>query len=133
VVAVPLKMNIARTMQNCNGRDLLFAATFIPAEIFMWIRISHFLRSWTRFLSRKKVDNWAMQAKAERGGGSAHWMPLVLLVVVIVAMSVIWMMLGPMVQSTILWVGWPVVGVVTVLQTLTMVFKLLRRHQGYKV
>ncbi|MCR2824227.1 glycosyltransferase family 2 protein [Microbacterium sp. zg.Y909] len=133
VVAVLLNLRIAYTMTSRNGRDVAFAGLMVPAEVFMWIRISHFLRSWTRFLSRKKVDNWAMQAKAERGGGSAHWMPLVLLIAVIVAMSVIWSMLGPVVQSTILWVGWPIVGVVTVLQTLTMVFKLLRRHQGYKV
>ncbi|MCR2814218.1 glycosyltransferase family 2 protein [Microbacterium sp. zg.Y1090] len=133
VVAVLLNLRIAYTMKNRNARDVAFAGLIFPAEIFMWIRISHFLRSWTRFLSRKKVDNWAMQARAETGGGSAHWMPLVLLVVVIVAMSVIWSMLGPLVQSTILWVGWPIVGVVTVLQTLTMVFKLLRRHQGFKV
>ena len=42
-------------------------------------------------------------------------------------------MLDPVVQSTILWIGWPIVGVVTVIQTLLMFFKLIRRHQGYKV
>jgi len=133
VIAVLLNLRIAYTMQNRDTRDVLFAALVFPAEMFMWIRLSHFLRSWTRFLSRKKVDNWALQAKAEKGGGGAHWMPLVLLVVVLVAVSVIWTMLGPMVQSTILWVGWPIVGVVTVLQTVMMIFKLLRRYQGYKV
>lgn len=133
VVATLLNLRIARTMKNHNSRDLLFAGLVFPAEIFMWIRISHFLRSWTRFLSRKKVDNWAMQAKAEKGGGSAHWLPLMLLVAVLIAMAVIWSMLGPMVQSTILWVGWPIVGVVTVLQTLLMFFKLIRRYQGYRV
>jgi len=133
VVAVLLNLRIAYTMKNGNGRDIAFAGLVFPAEIFMWVRISHFLRSWTRFLSRKQVDNWAMQAQAERGGGSAHWMPLALLIAVIVAMSVIWMMLSHSVQSAILWVGWPILGVVTVLQTLAMVFKLLRRHQGYKV
>lgn len=133
VVATLLNLRIARTMKSHNSRDLLFAGLVFPAEIFMWIRLSHFLRSWTRFLSRKKVDNWAMQAKAEKGGGSAHWLPLVLLVAVLVAMAVIWTMLGPMVQSTILWIGWPIVGVVTVLQTLLMFFKLIRRYQGYKV
>src|SRR3546814_19079750 len=66
VIAVLLNVHIARTMRNCDTRDLLFAATFLPAEIFMWVRISHFVRSWTRFLSRKKVDNLAMQAQAER-------------------------------------------------------------------
>jgi AspT/YidE/YbjL antiporter-like protein len=40
---------------------------------------------------------------------------------------------GGMTQSAILWVGWPIVGVVTVLQTATMAFKLFRRHQGFTV
>ncbi|QEW04751.1 glycosyltransferase family 2 protein [Microbacterium lushaniae] len=133
VVAILLNVRIARTMQNCNGRDLLFAATFIPAEIFMWIRISHFVRSWTRFLSRKQVDNWAMQAKAEKGGGLGHWAPFIVLLAVAVAMAVIWNLVGPVAQSSILWIGWPIVGVVTVLQTLLMFGKLIRRHHGFKV
>jgi len=37
------------------------------------------------------------------------------------------------VQSTVLWIGWPIVGAVTVLQTLSMFFKLIRRQHGYKV
>jgi len=134
VVAMLLNLRIARTMKYCTTRDILFAVLIFPAEIFMWIRISHFLRSWARFLSRKKVDNWAMQAKAERGGGSiGHWVPLLMLAFVLIAMAVIWNMLGPVVQSSILWVGWPIVGVVTVLQTLLMLSKLFRRYQGYQV
>lgn len=133
VAAVLLNVRIAMTMQDRSTSDVLFAALIIPAEVFMWIRLSHFLRSWFRFLSRKKVDNWAMQAKAERGSGSGHWMPLILLLVVIVALAIAWSLLGPVTQSAILWIGWPVVGVVTVVQTVLMIFKLLRRHQGYKV
>lgn len=133
VIAMLLNLRIARTMQNVDRADILFAVLFFPAEIFMWIRISHFVRSWTRFLSRKKVDNWAMQAKAERGGGLGHWTPLIVLVAVAIALAVIWVMVGPMVQSSILWIGWPVVGVVTVLQTLLMFSKLVRRHHGFKV
>jgi hypothetical protein len=74
-----------------------------------------------------------MQAKAEKGGGNGHWAPLVVAIAVIVAMAAIWMLLGPVVQSTILWIGWPIVGVVTVLQTLMTFTKLLRRQHGYKV
>ncbi|GAA5035504.1 glycosyltransferase [Microbacterium fluvii] len=133
LVAILLNVRIAFTLHSRTTRDVLFAALIVPAEVFMWIRLSHFVRSWTRFLSRKKVDNWAMQAKAERGGGSGHWMPFILLGVVGIAVAVIWSMLGPMVQSTILWIGWPIVGIVTVLQTVMMLFKLLRRQQGYKV
>nr|WP_309823012.1 glycosyltransferase family 2 protein [Microbacterium sp. 1154] len=133
VIAMLLNLRIARTMKNVDRTDVLFAVLFFPAEIFMWIRISHFVRSWTRFLSRKKVDNWAMQAKAERGGGLGHWTPMVVLIAVAIALAVIWVMVGPMVQSSILWIGWPIVGVVTVLQTLLMFSKLVRRHHGFKV
>ncbi len=133
VIAMMLNLRIARTMKNVNRRDVMFAVLFFPAEIFMWIRISHFVRSWTRFLSRKKVDNWAMQAKAERGGGLGHWTPMIVLIAVAIALAVIWIMVGPMVQSSILWIGWPIVGVVTVLQTLLMFSKLVRRQHGFKV
>lgn len=133
VIAMLLNLRIARTMKNVNRSDVLFAVLFFPAELFMWIRISHFVRSWTRFLSRKKVDNWAMQAKAERGGGLGHWTPMVVLIAVAIALAVIWVMVGPMVQSSILWIGWPIVGVVTVLQTLLMFSKLVRRQHGFKV
>lgn len=133
VIAMLLNLRIARTMKNVNRTDVLFAILFFPAEMFMWVRISHFVRSWTRFLSRKKVDNWAMQAKAERGGGLGHWTPMIVLLAVAVALAVIWVMVGPMVQSSILWIGWPIVGVVTVLQTLLMFSKLVRRHHGFKV
>ena len=132
-VAIALNTRMALTMGNRNARDVLFAMTLVPAEIYMWLRLSYFARSWTRFLSRKKVDNWAMQAKAERGAGLGHWTPLIVVIAVIIATSVIWSMLGPVVQSTILWIGWPIVGVVTVLQTLSMFFKLIRRQHGYKV
>ncbi|MFS2242846.1 glycosyltransferase family 2 protein [Microbacterium sp. OR16] len=133
LAAVLLNVRIAMTMKDRDSRDILFAALVFPAEIFMWIRLSHFVRSWSRFLSRKKVDNWAMQAQAERGSGSAHWMPLVLLIVVLIGLAVAWNLLTPAIQSAILWIGWPVLGVVTVTQTVLMVFKLLRRYQGYKV
>lgn len=134
VVAMLLNLRIAMTMKNVDRRDVLFALLFFPAELFMWIRLGHFVRSWTRFLSRKKVDNWAMQAQAEKGGRpGGYWVPFVVLVAVLLTMAVVWTMLGPVVQSSILWVGWPIVGVVTVIQTLLMFFKLIRRHQGYKV
>jgi len=133
VVAMALNLRMALTMNSRNARDILFAVTLVPAEVYMWVRLSHFARSWTRFLSRKKVDNWAMQAKAERGSGFGHWTPLIVVIIVVIAAAIIWSMLGPVVQSTILWIGWPIVGVVTVLQTVSMIFKLMRRQHGFKV
>ena len=133
-IAAALNYRMARAMEKSNSRDIAFAVLLFPAEIFMWIRISHFIRSWSRFLSKKKVDNWALQARAEKGGASlGHWAPFIILAIVAVAMAAIWNLLDPVTQSAILWVGWPVLGIVTVLQTLTMAFKLFQRHQGYKV
>jgi cellulose synthase/poly-beta-1,6-N-acetylglucosamine synthase-like glycosyltransferase len=131
-VAMLLNVRIARSMASSNARDLFFALLLFPAEIFMWIRLSHFLRAWTRFLSRKKVDNWALQARAETGGGSAHWAPFLLVAIALAGIAVAWTLLGPSLQSGVLAVGWPLLGVVTVLQTVSMLFKLVRRHQGYK-
>jgi len=134
LVAVLLNLRMARSIKDHNQRDILFAILVFPAEAFMWIRLGHFMRSWSRFLSKKKVDNWAMQAKAESGGGSiGHWMPLLILAAVLLAMAVVWNIIGPVAQSSILWIGWPIVGVVTVLQTLLMFSKLVRRQNGYKV
>ncbi len=133
VVAIGLNLRMAITMRNRNRHDLLFALLLVPAEAYMWIRIAHFLRAWTRFLSRKKVDNWAMQAKAERGAGIGHWMPLVIAVAVVIAVVVSWHLIPIVVQSSILWVGWPILGVITVLQTLTMFMRLIRRQHGYRV
>ena len=133
VVAIALNTRMALTMKNRSARDILFGLLLFPAEIYMWIRCSHFLRSWARFLSRKKVDNWALQAKAERGGGFGHWVPLIGAVAVVAAMVAVWLMLPIMVQSTILWIGWPIVGVITVVQTLSMFVKLIRRQNGFTV
>ncbi|MEH3088383.1 MAG: glycosyltransferase family 2 protein [Microbacterium arborescens] len=134
VVAIALNLRMALSIKDRNRRDILFALLVFPAEAFMWVRLGHFMRSWSRFLSKKKVDNWAMQAKAESGGGSiGHWMPMLILVAVLLSMAVVWMLIGPVAQSSILWIGWPIVGVVTVLQTLLMFTKLVRRQHGYQV
>jgi len=132
-VATALNLRIARAMADRTRRDYLFAALIVPAELFMWVRLSHFLRSWSRFLSRTRVDNWALQARAERGGKSTFWLPFVLVAVLLAGVAVIWSMLGAAIQSSILALGWPIVGVVTVIQTLLMTFQLLRRHHGYRV
>ena len=133
IVAILLNLRVAMSMENRNKRDILFALLFIPAELYMWVRIGHFVRAWTKFFSRKTVDNWAAQAKAERGSGNGYLIPLIVLVLVFAALVFVWFQLTPMVQSIILWIGWPILGVITVIQTLGMFFKLIRRHRGYKV
>ena len=85
VVAILLNVRIAMSMKNRTWRDVVFAATGLPAELYMWLRAGHFVRAWVKFLSRVKTDNWAEQAKAERGSGNAYLTPLIVLAVTFVA------------------------------------------------
>ncbi|HXH34643.1 MAG TPA: glycosyltransferase [Plantibacter sp.] len=133
VVAILLNLRIVLSMKKRNTRDILFAVLIFPAEFYMWIRMGHFLRAWSKFASNKKVDNWAEQAKAERGSGNAHLAPLLFILATVIAIVAVWTQLSTVVQSTILWAGWPVLGVITVLQTLSMFGKLIRRQRGYRV
>jgi cellulose synthase/poly-beta-1,6-N-acetylglucosamine synthase-like glycosyltransferase len=132
-VAILLNLRIALSMHRRDAKDILFAALFVPSEIYMWIRLGHFVRAWSKFLSRKQVDNWAAQAKAERGSGSAFIAPAVIAVLVMAVLVLGWFLLPVIIQSSILWVGWPILGVITAVQTVGMLFKLLRRQRGYRV
>jgi poly-beta-1,6-N-acetyl-D-glucosamine synthase len=132
-VAILLNLRIALSMQKRDAKDILFAVLIAPAEVYMWIRLGHFVRAWSKFLSRKQVDNWAAQAKAERGSGSAFVAPAIIAVLVMAVLVMGWFLLPVVAQSSILWVGWPILGVITGIQTLSMVFQLFRRQRGYRV
>ncbi|CAN5195683.1 N/A [soil metagenome] len=133
VLSILLNLRIALSMKKRNVRDILFAILFFPAEIYMIIRLGHFFRAWSKFFSNKKVDNWAAQAKAERGSGNAYLVPVIVAVLIFVALMFGWFQLPLLLKSQILYVGWPILALITVLQTLNMAVKLLQRHRGYKV
>ncbi len=133
VVAVALNVRIACSMKNRTWRDIVFAAAAFPAEVYMWLRAGHFIRAWMKFLSRVQVDNWAEQARAERGSGHSHLTPMIVLGVCFVVLGYTWFQLPVLIQSSILWLGWPMLYVVTIAQTVVMLGKLLRRERGYKV
>ena len=133
VVAILLNVRIAMSMKGRTWRDVAFAAAGLPAELYMWLRAGHFLRAWAKFLSKVKVDNWAEQAKAERGSGNAFLTPLIILGVSFLVLGYTWFQLPVLIQSSILWLGWPVLYVVTIAQTVVMAGKLFRRQRGYKV
>ena len=69
LVAIFLNFRVARSMAFAHKRDYLFGVLLVPAEIYMWIRMGHFVRAWLKFFSSQQTDNWAAQAKAERGKG----------------------------------------------------------------
>lgn len=131
--AVWLNYRVAASMEFCNRRDRLFALLVVPAEAYMIIRMGHFVRAWLKFFSNQQTDNWAAQAKAERGKGVAWMYPYLSFGVMFVVLGAIWTLLLPIpLRSDILAVCWPILGVITVLQTAWMLIKAMKRHRGFK-
>lgn len=133
LVAVILNLRIATSIDGKSGRDIAFALLAFPAELYLWIRMGHFVRAWGKFFSRNQTDNWAAQARAERGSGSAYLMPAIVLLVIGVGLTVAWLQQPVTIQSAILSVGWPVLYITTMVQTAFMLRKALRSHRGYRV
>lgn len=134
VLSILLNLRTALAMHDRTGRDILFALLFVPGEIYMWIRLGHFVRSWISFFAHRDRDNWAAQAAAERGrGGNAYLQPMIMAGVLLVTLTLIWHQLPLMEKATALWLTWPILILLTVIQSTVMVFKLFRRHRGFKV
>lgn len=133
-LAIMLNVRIALTMHDHRARDVLFALLFLPAELYLWIRMGHFLRAWTQFLSHQEQDNWAAQAAAEKGRGkNVYLYPLALSLVALAMMIGVWIAMPINVQVNVLWLAWPMQMLITLLLCGTMVKQLLRRHRGYRV
>lgn len=137
LAAVALNARIAHAMKFRNRRDYWFAIGIVPAEIYMWVRLGHFARSWTKFLGRSQTDNWALQARAESGGNTslvpAHLLPLFALLAALGIAVASWAQLPEGAKSDVLVVGWTVLGIVTILQTSWMALKVLRPYRGFQV
>ncbi|MGY1721250.1 glycosyltransferase family 2 protein [Blastococcus sp. SYSU DS0552] len=133
IVATLLNLRIAASMHDKSASDIFYALLFAPAELYMWIRMGHFMSAWVQFFARVEKDNWAAQAAAERGRGSAYVMPALCAAVTFAVLIFAWSQQSIAVQSAILSIGWPVLYLVTVLQTLFMLKKLVRRQRGFSV
>ncbi|MCU1517873.1 MAG: putative glycosyltransferase [Pseudarthrobacter sp.] len=131
IVAVILNLRIALSIKGKTGRDIAFALLAFPAEAYLWLRMGHFVRAWSKFFASAQTDNWAAQARAERGSGSAHLMPAIVLAVIAGGVVFAWLNMPVGIQSAILSVGWPVLYITTMVQTVFMLRKTLRGHRGF--
>lgn len=133
LVAVILNLRIATSIRRKSGKDIAFALLVFPAELYLWLRMGHFVRAWAKFFTSTQTDNWAAQARAERGAGSAHIMPAVVFAIISAGLVAAWLQQPVDVQSAILSVGWPVLYITTMVQTAFMLRKAIRRHRGFQV
>ncbi|HSY16526.1 MAG TPA: glycosyltransferase [Jatrophihabitantaceae bacterium] len=130
-MAVLLNLRIAMSIKHRRGIDLLYAGLGLPAEAYMWIRMGHFATAWAQFLARVEKDNWAAQASAEKGRGSAFLWPAVIAVTVFSVLIYTWSRQSVSLQSSSLAIGWPILYLITILQTIFMLRKFIRRHRGF--
>ena len=71
--------------------------------------------------------------RAERGAGHGYLFPILAVLVMLAAMFGIWSQLDVDRQSSVLAVGWPILGAVTGIQTFFMCFRVVRPYHGFKV
>lgn len=134
LVAVALNLRLALSMKQKTAADVGFAALLLPAEAYVWVRIGHFVSAWIQFLSRSEKDNWAVQADAEKGKGSAAYLfPALLFATVFAVLIFTWKHQPLEYQVLILAAGWPVLYLITITQTVFMARKLVRRQRGFQV
>jgi cellulose synthase/poly-beta-1,6-N-acetylglucosamine synthase-like glycosyltransferase len=135
VVSVLLNLRIATSMQGWTARDVLYALVFVPGEVYMLMRGVHFVKAWAQVLTRTERDNWAAQASAENGGGASASVFFGILGVAAAAAATAWgwLQLDVAWRSGMLTVGWTVLAVLTILQTVAMLRKLFRRQRGFRV
>jgi cellulose synthase/poly-beta-1,6-N-acetylglucosamine synthase-like glycosyltransferase len=133
VVAAGLNLRLAMSMHDKSASDLLYAGTIIGAELYMWVRMGHFVTAWSQFFARVEKDNWAAQATAEKGRGSGYVFPAVIAMTIFVVLIFAWSQQTISVQAAILSIGWPMLYLITVLQTMFMLRKLVRRQRGFTV
>jgi cellulose synthase/poly-beta-1,6-N-acetylglucosamine synthase-like glycosyltransferase len=134
VAGMLLNFRIVRAMYGAHRGDYLFALLIVPAEIYMWIRLGQFARSWTKFFLSRGGDNWAAQARAERGGGGYSYLAPFAVVTAVLALivSAWWFLLDTQQKSDSLWYGWAVLGTITIFQTVAIALRLLRPYRGYQ-
>ncbi len=107
-IATLLNTRVALAMHDANRKDYVFAMALVPAEVYMWIRLGHFSRSWFKFATRAIVA------------------------VVIAALIAAWWQLPDALKSDALVVGWTTLGIVTIAQTAWLLLRALRRHRGFR-
>lgn len=135
VIASVLNARVAWHVPNRTMGDVVTAALLVPIELYLWFRLACTTASWSNVLAGIKRDGWEDQARAERGAsnGPGRVIAAVAIVTVLTGLTVVGWLHAPLtLQERVLTVGWSVLAIVTVLQTLAMLIKVVRPTRGYR-
>jgi biofilm PGA synthesis N-glycosyltransferase PgaC len=130
-----LNVRSSLRMPDRTGKDVLYAALLIPAELYLWFSIAVTATAWTQVLIGSKSDAWAKQSSAESGKSQGLWKigaVLVAFVAVAFCVAQLWSQATPQLQSRVLTVGWTILSGLTIAQCLVMIRRIFRRYHGLK-
>jgi poly-beta-1,6-N-acetyl-D-glucosamine synthase len=132
-LGILLNLRQALVVPNRTAADVISAAALIPVELYLMFRVACATASWTTVLAGIKQDGWARQARAEagQGNGAAKILGAVLLAVLIGGAAVFgWLHASIWFQRVSLTAGWYVLATLTVVQSLAMLWRIVRRNKS---
>jgi cellulose synthase/poly-beta-1,6-N-acetylglucosamine synthase-like glycosyltransferase len=135
VLAALLNLRQAMSVPNRTAGDVITAAFLIPVELYLVARVACATASWATVLSGIKRDGWANQARAEAGHGSgaAKFLGVVLLACLASGGAVYaWLHATIWFQRVSLTTGWYLLATVTAVQTIAMLWRIIRRNKRNK-
>jgi len=134
-VAVLLNLKLAWRVPHRTMGDLIAGVLLVPVEIYLIVRIACATASWANVVVGIRRDGWASQDRAERGAsnGPVKMLGALLLVGVLAAGAVFgWLHAPLLVQQRSLTAGWGALAMITALQTLIMVIRIVRPTRGLR-
>ena len=134
-VAILLNLKLAWRVPNRTIGDLISAALLVPVEIYLVVRVACATASWANVIAGIKRDGWASQARAEQGAsnGPVKMLGALLLVSLLGAGAVFARLHAPLfVQQRTLTVGWSMLAVITALQVVIMLIRIVRPSRGLR-
>ena len=134
-VGVLLNLRQAMLVPNRTAGDVIAAVSLIPVELYLMFRVACSAASWATVLAGIKQDGWARQARAEagQGNGAAKILGVLFLVALVSAGAVFgWLHATVWFQRVSLTTGWYILASATVVQTLGMLWRIVRRNKQNK-
>jgi hypothetical protein len=134
-VAVLLNLKLAMKVPHRTAGDLLAALLLIPVEIYLIVRVCCATASWITVLSGIRRDGWEAQRTAEAGrsqGSSKMIVTIVIILLAIVGTGFGWIHTPGFIQNRVLLVGWSMLAMLTAVQVLGMLVRILRPAHGLR-
>ena len=115
--------------------DLISAVLLVPVEIYLVVRVACATPSWANVIAGIKRDGWASQVRAEQGAsnGPVKMLGALLLVGLLGTGAVFaWLHVPLLVQQRTLTVGGSMLAIITALQVLIMLIRIVRPSRGLR-